>query len=335
MKYLSLFASVISLTCCSGLKKDQVQQRFDIRGEAQGTYYTVSYYDSTESIKKSEIDSLLDLFDLSASNYNDSSIISKVNMNVPVELDFIFTDNFLLAQKVSTETNGEYDITVRPLVELWGFGRKKAGEVTKSQVDSILQFVGFLKVKLENGRIVKTDPRVQLDFNSIAQGYSVDYVAKYFRAKGIASFLIDIGGEVYAQGLKSDSTNWTVGIEKPVDGAGYGDSLTAILNLNNMGMATSGNYRKFYEKDGEKYSHTLSPKTGYPVRSNLLSVSVIAHSAAEADVYATAFMVLGLDKTIEFLQKRPDLKAFLIYSDNVGNFKNFETENIKELIKKE
>ena len=309
--------------------------KIQFRGEAQGTYYSITYFDALNRNLKYQIDSLLQAFDLSASNYVSASIISKVNANIPVEIDDIFRGNFLLSQEVSAATQGDYDITVRPLVELWGFGKKEASEVNQYKVDSILQFTGYQKVKLLNNKIYKEDPRVQLDFNAIAQGYSVDVTSAYLRTLGISNFLVDIGGEVYASGMKPDSLYWQVGIERPKDNEAYGESLSAIVSLKDKGMATSGNYRKFYIKNGVKYSHTIDPHTGRPAQRKLLSATIIAQNAAHADAYATACMVMGVKKSIEFLSKHPEMDGFLIYSDENGNYKNYHTQGLSQFLEEE
>lgn len=306
-----------------------------IRGVAQGTYYNISYFDSLKRNLQWQIDSLLRVYDLSASNYVDSSIISKVNANIQVEIDDIFRGNFLLSQEVAKATHGDFDITVRPLVELWGFGKKETSEVNQNEVDSILQFTGYHKVRMVDNKIQKDDPRVQLDFNAIAQGYSVDVVAAYLRSLGIDNFLVDIGGEVYASGMKSGNLYWQVGIERPKDNETYGESLSAIVSLKDKGMATSGNYRKFYIKNGVKYSHTIDPHTGRPARRKLLSATIIAKDAAHADAYATACMVMGVKKSTTFLKSHPEMEAFLIYSDENGNYKNFYTQGLRKFLEVE
>jgi thiamine biosynthesis lipoprotein len=327
----SILASALIFHSCT--PKNNIIQKRKVMGEAQGTYYAISYYDPQDRILKHEFDSVLNAFDMSASNYKEQSIISKVNRNEEVKLDSIFIGNFLLAMKVSSQTNGDFDITVRPLVEAWGFGKRSAEDMDSAIVDSIMQFVGYDKIQLEsNTRVVKSDPRVQVDFDALAQGYSVDVLAKYLRSIGINSFLIDVGGEIYASESKIDGTDWKVGVETPKDSAAYGDDLSAILPLKNQGLATSGNYRKFYIKDGIKYAHTIDPHSGYPIASRLLSTTVIANTAAEADAYATSFMVMGLEKSIDFVSNHPELEVFLIYSDNDGNYKYFTTPKLAQVI---
>jgi len=310
-------------------------QKIQIKGDAQGTYYAITYYDTLNRNLKTNIDSLLLSFDLSASNYVDSSIISKVNANIPIKLDDVFIGNFLLSQEISENTNGDYDITVRPLVELWGFGKKEPKKVKASEVNEILKFIGYKKVHLINNTIIKDDKRIQLDYNAIAQGYSVDVVARYLKTHGIENFLVDIGGEVYASGRKDDSSLWQVGIERPKDNEKYGEALTAIVKLKDRGMATSGNYRKFYIQDGVKYSHEIDPHTGYPAKQNLLSATVFAVDAAHADGYATAFMVMGFEKAKDYIAKHSEMDAFFIYTDSSGSYKYFYTQNLKKNLEME
>ena len=328
--YLVILIAFVLVTSCGN--NDIVKHHY--QGEAQGSYYSIIYYDKADRNLQFEIEELLEEFDMSASNYKDSSIISLVNRGEEVQLDNIFIDNFKIAQRISKETNGDFDITVRPLVQAWGFGSVKAEEMDSSLVDSILQFVGYKKVFLIEGKIIKTDSRLQLDYDAIAQGYAVDVVCSFLEDKGISSYLVDIGGEIYGSEFKDIDKKWSVGIEKPIENATYGENLTAILELSNKGMATSGNYRKFYEKDGIKYAHTISPHTGFPIASRLLSVTVLSSITAEADAYATAFMVMGLEKTKSFLSEHNELDAYLIYSGDSGEYRYYYTEALEELIKK-
>ena len=253
IKLIVLFAVIVITSCTTNENNNRevgVLEKYQIRGEAQGTYYSITYFDNENRNLKTRFDSLFRLFDLSASNYKEQSIISKVNRNEEVELDSIFLGNYYLAMKVSEQTNGDFDITVRPLVEAWGFGKRKAEEMDSRIVDSILQFTGYHKISIQGNKVIKDDSRVQLDFDALAQGYSVDFVVNYLESIGITRFLVDVGGEVFASANKTDSTFWKVGIEQPKDSATYGENLSAILPLSGKGMATSGNYRKFYIKDG-------------------------------------------------------------------------------------
>lgn len=332
LSYIILSACLFLAACTSNPLK-----LVKFNGEAQGTYYIVTYYDAEGRFFQQEIELLLDSIDRSVSIWNDSSIISKINRNVPgVEPDSIFTELFLMSKKVYDKTGGAFDPTVGPLVNAWGFGFTNRMQVDQHVIDSLLQFVGFDKVSLHNGKIFKDDPRIQFDFNAIAQGYSVDLIGRLLENKGVANYLIDVGGEVLASGVKPNHESWKVGIEEPVDNAEYGQSLQAVVKLTDKAMATSGNYRKFYKKDGVKYSHTIDPHTGYPVQHSLLSVSVIASDCALADAWATAFMVVGLDQSVEILGADKNLDAYFIYSGNTtGKFKTYYTEGFKGILEKD
>ena len=282
-----------------------------------GTVYSVTYQYNKDLQK--EIEAELNNVDASLSPFNKQSIITQVNNNKPVQLNDKFTEVFNLAQKISRETGGAFDITVAPLVNEWGFGFKKGVNPTTHVIDSLRAIVGFNKVALENGRIVKKDPRIMLDCSGIAKGYGSDCVARLLRKKGIENFMVEIGGEVVTSGVNSDRVPWRIGVTKPVDDPTQeNQELQTVLNVTDKSMATSGNYRNFYYKGGKKYAHTIDPKTGYPVQHNILSATVLSDECAVADAYATSFMVLGLDGAKKILRNHPELMAYLIYSDAKG-----------------
>ena len=304
-----------------------------VQGSAQGTYYSIIYFDQQHRNLKPQIDSLLDAFDRSVSLWVPQSILSRVNRNEnPVILDKWFTDNFNYSQQVAKATNGAFDCTVEPLVQAWGFGFDESTNVDTAIVDSLMEFTGYQKVKIVDNKIVKSDDRLKIDFNAIAQGYSVDVVAAFLEKKGIDNYLIDIGGEVKAKGEKPGGKPWRVGIEKPAEHKEDDRVLKAVIGLKNRSVATSGSYRKYYEKNGIRYSHTIDPKTGYPVKHSLLSVSVVAGNTALADAYATSFMVMGFEKSHDFVEHDSTLEAFFIYSDTSGKNKTYATPGFKELI---
>lgn len=301
-------------------------------GNAQGTTYSISYYESHGKNYQNEIDSLLKLFDKTASIYDSASIISKINRNLPVGINENFEDIFNRSMKISEETGGAFDITVGPLVNAFGFGAKNERIVIdSSRIDSIKTLVGYKRVRISEKSVIKDDPRIQIDFNAIAQGYSVDLVANFLQSKGIHNYLVEIGGEVVAKGLKEGHKNWMVGIEKPLENNENRD-LKAKVKLIDRALATSGNYRKFYIENGIRYSHTIDPHTGYPVKHSLLSASVFASNCTDADAYATSFMVMGLEKTKAFLEKHKELDAYLIYSDSTGALKTYETAGLKNIV---
>lgn len=304
-----------------------------IEGNAQGTRYHISYFDSLNRGFQPEIEKLLQDFDKSVSTYLPTSIISKINSNQKnVKVDKYFIACFNKAKEVWKNTNGAFDPTVYPLVNAWGFGPGKKQKIEKHVIDSILKFVGFQLVELKGNKIIKKDPRVALDFNAFAQGYSVDVVSEFLNTKGIKAYMVEIGGEVYAKGKKPNGTNWTIGIEKPIDNKESANPLKAIVKLENLAIATSGNYRRFVVEDGIKYAHHLDPKTGYPTKNNLLSASIFAKDCMSSDANATGVLVLGLDKAKEFLTAHPEIQAYLIYSDEQGNYKVYQTPSLSSFV---
>ncbi|MBN2614471.1 MAG: FAD:protein FMN transferase [Bacteroidales bacterium] len=315
----------------SGCAPDN-EHRVNLKGSAQGTYYNITYYDAQNRNFHAQIDSILNAFDMSCSLWKPNSVISRVNRDdSTVVLDSNFIGNFNYSQEVSRATNGAFDMTVGPEVEVWGFGFENRENVTQHMVDSLKQFVGYQKIKIVDGKVIKADPRMQIDFNGIAQGYSDDVVARYLKSKGIENYLIDIGGEVVGHGRKPDGP-WRVGIEKPAADADSPRTVKAVIALNNMSVATSGSYRKYYIKNGIRYSHTIDPATGYPVQHSLLSVSVLTNNTALADAYATAFMVMGYPKSRAFVESHPSMEAFFIWSGKDGKFHSYATAGFKKII---
>jgi len=312
-------------------------------GFTQGTTYHIIYERkglfSTSPVKmKGEVDSILAHFDLSLSAYEPNSIISRINRNDPQvvpDSDFLIVFNKSL--EVFEDSEGAFDITVGPLVNAWGFGPGRKKDMDSMIVDSLLQYVGMNKVKLINNKIVKKIPEIKLDVNAIAQGYSVDVVSNFFKEKRINNFLVEIGGELRTNGTKKNGALWKVGVDKPYDNNYIpGQNLQIILKLKDCSLATSGNYRKFFEKDGVKYSHSINPKTGYPVKDSLLSATIIAKDCITADAYATTCMVMGLEKSKVFISERDDLEAYLIYSSEFNDsFVIWQSNNFEKLIWKE
>lgn len=298
-----------------------------------GTEYHITYQCSNNL--KGYIEKELQKVDFSLSPFNKQSTITKVNNNEAVKLDKMFTDVFTMAMKISDNTDGAFDITVAPLVNVWGFGFKHGTQPTTAVIDSLKQIIGYKKVKLEDGKIVKADKRIMLDCSSIAKGYGCDVVAKFLEHKGIENYMVEIGGEIVTKGINSKRLPWRIGVTKPTDDSlNVSNEYQTVLNVTNKAMATSGNYRNFYYKDGKKYAHTIDPHTGYPVQHNILSATVLANDCATADAYATAFMVMGLDKATKLLEKHPELMAYFIYSDHKGNNKVWFSPTLKEKIVK-
>lgn len=288
-------------------------------GRIFGTTYSVSY----QSDHDYERDILTELHrvDNALSMFNDSSIISRVNRGESVQADRLFTDVFNLAQQVSAATDGAFDITVAPLVNLWGFGFKQGTPPSDHAVDSLLQYVGYQGVSLKNGRVIKRHTATMLDCSAIAKGYGSDRIARLLRAKGIDNFMVEIGGEIVTHGLNSERLPWKIGVTKPTDDSlSVNEELQTVLNVTDVAMATSGNYRRFYYKNGRRLAHTIDPKTGRPVQHTLLSATVLAPDCATADAYATAFMVMGIDRAKTILEHNPRLMAYFIYTDAQGNY---------------
>lgn len=295
-------------------------------GMVFGTFYKITY--QYENDLREGIEREMKKVDDALSPFNKNSIISAVNENKPVALNDMFMSVYDLARTVSEDTDGAFDITVAPLVNAWGFGFKHNIAPTKSTIDSIMNFVGYKKVRMMGRTIMKDDPRIMLDCSAIAKGYGSDVVAHYLESMGISNYLVEIGGEIVAKGSNPKGKPWAIGVEKPVDDSlAVKSELQTVLNITDMAMATSGNYRNFYYKDGKKYAHTIDPKTGHPVQHNILSATVIAKRCAMADAYATALMVVGLDKAKEILGRHKDLKAYIIY-DKGGKYGIWHTEGL-------
>lgn len=287
-------------------------------GMVFGTIYHITYQSDTNYQK--EIEAELQKVDNSLSPFNKTSIISRVNRNEKVKVDEMFSEVFQLAEKISGDTDGAFDITVAPMVNAWGFGFKTGNPPTKQTIDSLRAIVGFNTVSLQDGYVIKKNPKTMLDCSAIAKGYGTDVVARFLKKKGVQNFMVEIGGEIVVNGNSEKLQPWRIGINKPTDDSlNTSQAIQDVVSVSNIAMATSGNYRNFYYKNGKKYAHTIDPKTGYPVQHNILSATVFADDCATADAYATSFMVLGLDGARKILEKHPELCAYLIYSDQKGS----------------
>lgn len=331
---LRLTGIIFLLALLSGCNKPV--EPIKLIGQAQGTYYSIIYFDDKNRDFQYEIDSILKDFDNSVSLWVPESTISKVNNNDnSARIDRYFTENFMISKMIADETGGLLDITIGPLVKAWGFGYDGKTIVDSAIIDSIQQFIGYKKIDLFKNAIIKKDDRIQLDFNAIAQGYSVDIIGKFLKSKNIPNHLVDIGGEVLASGQKPDGKPWKVGIEKPTKNVDDSRDLKAVIALNNKSVATSGNYRKYVEVDGKRYSHIIDPFSGYPSQHKLLSVTTIYNNTAFADAYATACMIMGLEKAIEFVESKDELEAFFIFSDENGNYATVSSSGFDKFISSE
>lgn len=297
-----------------------------------GTMYKITYQ-SKDNLKK-DIEAELQKVDNSLSPFNKQSVITHINNNDNMQADSMFAYVFRLAKTVSADTHGAFDITVAPLVNAWGFGFKNATGIQPNTIDSIRQFVAFHKVDLIDGKIVKKDPRVMLDCSAIAKGFGVDCVARLLDSKGVKNYMINIGGELVMKGENQNMESWRIGINKPIDDSlSVNQELQTVLEITNVGLATSGNYRNFYYKDGKKYAHTIDPRTGYPVQHNILSSTVVAKDCATADAYATSFMVLGLDSAKAICNAHPELDAYFIYERPDGKLDIYFTDGMKKYLR--
>ena len=308
-----------------------------ISGYTQGTTYNITYQDPDSTDYQQQLEQLLREFDQSLSTYLPTSIISRMNQGIPdVVADDYFRNCFLTAEEVYTATGGAFDITVAPIVNAWGFGFTEKSRVDSTLIDSLLQFVGMNKVTLRDNRLIKESEGIMLDMNAIAQGYAVDVLAAFFDSEKIENYLVEIGGEVRTKGHNRFGLDWRVGIDKPIDGLQLpGVQMQAIIQISGKSLATSGNYRRFYEEDGIKYSHTIDPFTGYPVQHGLLSATVVASDCMRADAYATAFMVMGYEKARQFLEEHTDLDAYLIYNDEKGEYRAWYTPGMGKILSEE
>ncbi|WP_293713899.1 FAD:protein FMN transferase [uncultured Parabacteroides sp.] len=304
---------ILVLTACTNQK-----QYFEESGSVFHTIYHVKY--EASELLTDKIDAEFQKFNLSLNPFNPNSIISKVNQNAPVEADDWFIEVFNKAKEVSDHSEGVFDITCAPLVNLWGFGFSKMDSVTPQMIDSIKQFVGYRKVKLDGRKVVKEDPRILLNCSAIAKGYASDIIARLLEREGVKNYMVEIGGEVTMKGVNQNGNCWRIGINKPEDDStGIRNDIEEVVQLcKKGGVATSGNYRNYYVKDGKKYAHTIDPRTGYPSEQNILSATIVADDCITADAYATAFMAMGLEKARQAAKNIPDIEYYVIYSDENG-----------------
>ena len=313
----SFLTLVLLLANCQASRPTYTQ----LEGNAQGTTFRIVYVDSLSRDFSVSVDSIFRVIDRSMSLWDSTSVISFLNANRPgIRADAHFTKVFRKAWEVSEQTEGYFDCTVGPLVKAWGFSFKKGLVPPDSaQVDNLLQRIGYQKVQLQEGKLIEQNPNTEIDFNAIAQGYTVDVLADFLKNKGVRNYLVEVGGEVRTLGRNERGEVWRIGIDKPVDNAEAGRPLQAVVSLKDKSLATSGSYRKFVERDGQRFSHAIDPHTGFPITHNLLSISVLADDCMTADAYATAFLVMGLEKAIP-LAKAKGLEIYGISAGKDGAF---------------
>lgn len=302
-------------------------------GRIFGTTYHITYQ-SDDNLKK-EIEETLKAVDQEFSMFNPQSTVALINEGKRPTLSDDFLEVYQLAQQVNEESDGAFDITVAPLVNAWGFGFKNQQMPNNHQIDSLRRLVGMEHVSLAGAKgsqyVRFQRPRMMLDFSAIAKGYGTDRVARLLMSHDVANFMVEIGGEVYAKGNSEKRLPWRIGVSKPVDDPDNdAQELETVLNVTNQAMATSGNYRNFYYKGGRKYANTIDPKTGRPVQHSLLSATVLAPTCAEADAYATSFMVMGLDKARQVLERKKQLQAYFIYQNAQGGLSVWKSEGLDE-----
>ena len=327
---LSIFT--IALVSCGPANNERFIEN---TGRAQGSTYQIKYLSPDGIDFGNQFESIFNEIDLSMSTYVPTSLISMVNKgDTLVTVDSMFIDVLKRSLEIADETNGSFDPTIGPIVRLWGFGFDEVrSDVTDEMVDDIKSKTGYQNVSV-NGLVVSVPTGFNLDFNAIAQGYTVDYLAEFLEKSGVDRYMIEVGGEVRARGTNENGNIWRIGVDKPTEDIDQQDRFQFIISLENTSLATSGNYRKFWvdEKTGARYSHTIDPQTGYPARNELLSASIVAPSAMDADAYATVCMVVGLTRCQELLETKPDLEGYLIYDNGNGVWETSITDGFQRFI---
>lgn len=296
-------------------------------GRVFGTFYKIKYEAKDGRSLAEHYKRLFLEVDSSLSTFNKESIISRFNRGEDsVLVDSHFRNVFEKGAAVSEISGGAFDMTVAQVVNAWGFGFSKRDDVSDELIDSLMRHVGYGKVRLVNGLLVRDEAGVMLDASAIAKGYSVDVVARCLDSLGVENYMVEIGGEISVKGVNHEGRPWGIGVTNPVDDSTMmRTELYDVVYLQDKAMATSGNYRQYYHKGGKKYSHTIDPRTGYPVEHNLLSASVFADDCMTADALATACMVVGLDSSMAMIEAIPDVEGFFIYADSSGVFQTKTT----------
>ena len=325
-KILLLMIGLMVLASCGKQPKKMLLQ-----GQAQGSYYAVTYYDSLGRNFQRDIDSIFHAVDVSVNLWVDTSVISKVNRNEEVTLDAIFIDNFNIAQEAARLSDGYFDPTISPIVAAWGFSYKHGDSITPQLIDSLKQLVDYRNVRIENGKVIKANPAMTLDFNAIAQGYTSDLIASFLDNRGIKNYLVDTGGEIMARGCKPNGQSWIVGIEKPAENWDSEQVEQTRVALRDKGLVTSGSTRKYVERNGKRYSHCIDPNTGYPVEHQLLSVTVLAENSVWADALASICMVMGLEKSLPLIESMDGVEAYYIYVNEKNELETFATKGFSVL----
>lgn len=328
MRYYLLLVIIASGMLFCNCDRKAVYQYTE--GKIYGTFYHISY--ASDENLQTELYREMDLVNASLSMFNPGSVIARINRGETDSTDMLFRKMYQMAWRVNQATDGAFDITVAPLVNAWGFGYEKEAFPDSARIDSLLTLVGMEKLSFENDRLFKANPGIQLDASSIAKGLGVDLVAEYLERKGVRNYMVEIGGEVRVKGESDKRRPWRIGIDRPEDDvAAHDRQLQMVVGMTSGALATSGNYRNFYVHEGKKYAHTINPRTGYPVQTEVLGASVYAPTCMEADAYATAFMVMGLEKAKAIIEKDTEIEGCLIYEQD-GKLKSWVSERMKTMI---
>ena len=320
--------SVLLLTACAERRTPATS----IEGFALGTVYSVTVADRAPDSLRQRVEAIFAEADTTLSVFNENSLLSRLNRNETDRVNDDIARNIALARSVSELSGGRYDITILPLVEAYGFLNDPQHEGI--DIDSVLQYVGYRKIDVRDGRLVKQYPQTRIDLNSIAKGYIVDRVAAMLESEGSERYLVNIGGEIFCRGTNPSGKPWSIAIDTPYEGNYIpGEHTMTVLHVSGVGVATSGNYRNFHTgEDGTRYTHIIDPITGRNTASNLLSATVIAESCARADALGTMFIALGLDDALALLQEHPDIAALLIYAQPDGSMKIHTSEAMQQYL---
>ena len=337
MKFKLFFALIAFLMNASQLSAQQSINRYTLNGRAQGTTWSITYFSVDSVIAKSSVDSVLAVLDNSLSIYRESSIISSFNRSENgLDIDIHLFNVVSKALEVSRKTQGRFDITVKPLVELWGFAARQPDHLPDSQeIKAVMPCIGSKRLQLQRTFLRKSMPCTQIDVNGIAQGYSVDVLADYLESTGVRNYLVEVGGEIRARGHKPSGGPMRIGIESPVEELMEPAIMQRIVEISEGALTTSGSYRKFYESQGKKISHIIDPFTGYSAVTDLISVSVYAADAITADGFDNAILMMGLKKGLRFVEKHKKLAAFFIYKDSTGRVQSIASSRFKRLLVQE
>ena len=345
MRKKGLIILVIGLFFLAGALSYYFWQKSEVRresnvayihnqGDTQGTTYSITYQQPEGLDLQPKIEERLHEFDLSLSTYIPNSIISRINRNdTTVRTDELFETMFNEAHEVSKRTGGALDITVGPLVKAWGFAFGNKDHSKLPNVADFMSYIGYEKVRIKDHKVIKDDPRIVIDANSIAQGYSSDVIAKLLENNGCKNYMVEIGGEIVCKGLNDKGNKWRIGIDKAIDDStSTTEQLQTIISITDCAVTTAGGYRKFYIKDGKKYSHIINPHTGRPIDNNMLSVTVIAPKGIIADAYDTPFMVLGVDSCLKICKSIPGMECYIIYTDKNGKNQVIYSDGFKKYL---